>query len=170
MAIHLFSTPVQCTRCGTVVEDPTVDKCPQCGELLKERRNPSRLAGVPRRYGQMRVLIGVLRFLGVIVFALGVMVFLFAGEEAEWTTRGTTVLAAVLTAVGLWVVSGLIDVALLHVVFAGGDDYRRPIGIPVDIQPEQGEAGLGRDRDLELLVELDAAYRIEDLLSQEYGG
>ncbi len=46
MSLHLFSTPVQCTRCGTVVDDPTVDKCPKCGNLLKERRTPRRLAGV----------------------------------------------------------------------------------------------------------------------------
>src|SRR5215210_3997378 len=60
MAMHLFSTPVQCTRCGTVVDDPTVDRCPKCGNLLKERRTPSRIAGVERRYGQLRFLVGAL--------------------------------------------------------------------------------------------------------------
>ncbi|HET8656847.1 MAG TPA: zinc ribbon domain-containing protein [Longimicrobiaceae bacterium] len=112
MPIHLFSTPVECTHCGAVVEDPTVDKCPNCGALLKERRTPSRLAGVPRRYGQLRFLIGLLRFLGVIVIALAVLVFLFSGDTVPWATRGGVLVGAVLTAAGLWVVAGLIDVAL----------------------------------------------------------
>jgi hypothetical protein len=75
MSLHLFSTPVQCTRCGTVVDDPTVDKCPTCGNLLKERRAPRRLAGVETRYGGLRTLLGVLRFLGVLVLLLGGLVF-----------------------------------------------------------------------------------------------
>jgi predicted RNA-binding Zn-ribbon protein involved in translation (DUF1610 family) len=75
MSLHLFSTPVQCTRCGTVVDDPTVDKCPKCGNLLKERRAPRRLAGVETRYGGLRTLLGVLRFIGVLVVLLGALVF-----------------------------------------------------------------------------------------------
>jgi len=111
MAMHLFSTPVQCTHCGTVVDDPTVDKCPKCGNLLKERRTPSRLAGVERRYGQLRVLLGLLRFLGVITVASGVLLFMFSDDQ-EVVQRVLTLLGAVLVAAGLFVVAALIDVAL----------------------------------------------------------
>ena len=111
MPMHLFSTPVQCTHCGTVVDDPTVDKCPKCGNLLKERRTPSRLAGVERRYGQLRVLLGLLRFLGVITVASGVLLFMFSDDQ-EVVQRVLTLLGAVLVAAGLFVVAALIDVAL----------------------------------------------------------
>src|SRR5690606_34083026 len=50
MSLHLFPTPVECQNCGTVVEDASAERCPRCGELLKERRTPARLAGVERRY------------------------------------------------------------------------------------------------------------------------
>jgi predicted RNA-binding Zn-ribbon protein involved in translation (DUF1610 family) len=112
MAMHLFSTPVQCTHCGTVVDDPTVDKCPQCGNLLRERRTPSRLAGVERRYGQLRVLLGMLRFLGVISLAVGVLLFIFAEDAMPLGVRLLSILGAVLLAVGLFVIAALIDVAL----------------------------------------------------------
>ena len=112
MAMHLFSTPVQCTHCGTVVDDPTVDKCPKCGNLLKERRTPSRLAGVPRRYGQLRVLLGILRFLGVITLAVGALAFFFSDDGIPWMARGASLLVAALLAAGLFVVAALIDVAL----------------------------------------------------------
>jgi hypothetical protein len=111
MAMHLFSTPVQCTHCGTVVDDPMVDKCPKCGNLLKERRTPSRLAGVERRYGQLRLLLGLLRFLGVITIAVGLMLFAF-GDAQPWPLRLLNLLYTVLLAVGLFVVAALIDVAL----------------------------------------------------------
>ena len=111
MAMHLFSTPVQCTHCGTVVDDPMVDKCPKCGHLLKERRTPSRLAGVERRYGQLRVLLGLLRFLGVITIAVGLLVFAFS-DQAEWSVRLLSLGLTILLAVGLFVVAALIDVAL----------------------------------------------------------
>jgi hypothetical protein len=111
MPIHLFSTPVQCTQCGTVVDDPTVDKCPNCGSLLKERRTPSRIAGVPRRYGQLRFMIGLLRLLGVVTLVLGVLIFLF-GDTTPWSTRGLFLLGGILLAVGLFVVATVIDVAI----------------------------------------------------------
>lgn len=75
MSLHLFSTPVQCTRCGTVVDDPTADRCPNCGNLLKERRTPRRLAGVETRYGSLRILLNAIRFLAVLVLLLGGLVF-----------------------------------------------------------------------------------------------
>ena len=111
MAMHLFSTPVQCTQCGTVVDDPTLDKCPTCHALLKERRTPSRIAGVPRRYGQLRFLIGLLRFLAVVIFMLGVLLFLFSDEELVGP-RGGSLLGGIVLAVGLLVVAGVIDVLL----------------------------------------------------------
>jgi hypothetical protein len=112
MPIHLFSTPVQCTHCGTVVDDPTVDKCPNCGNLLKERRTPSRVAGVQRRYGQLRFMIGLLRLLGVVTLVLAILIFLFSPEATPWSTRGLVLLGGVLLAVGLFVVSTVIDVAI----------------------------------------------------------
>lgn len=112
MAMHLFSTPVQCTQCGTVVDDPTVDKCPNCGNLLKERRTPSRIAGVPRRYGQLRFMIGLLRLLGAVTLVMGVLIFLFSGDSTPWSTRGLFLLGGILLAVVLFVVASVIDVAI----------------------------------------------------------
>ena len=112
MPLHLFSTPVQCTQCGTVVDDPMVDKCPQCGNLLKERRTPSRLAGVPRRYGQLRFMIGMLRLLGVITVALAILLFLFSEETMPWSTRSLILLGGLVVATGLFVVGSVIDVAV----------------------------------------------------------
>jgi predicted RNA-binding Zn-ribbon protein involved in translation (DUF1610 family) len=112
MAMHLFATPVQCTNCGTVVDNPIVDRCPKCGNLLRERRTPSRLAGVERRYGQLRVLIGLLRFLGVITVVVGVLLFMYAEEATLWTDRIMDLLATILIAAALFVVAALIDVAL----------------------------------------------------------
>lgn len=110
MALHLFSTPVQCTQCGTVVDDPTADKCPNCGSLLKERRTPSRLAGVPRRYGQLRFLLGTLRFLGVVVLAVGILLFLFGDDPV--TARVGGILGAALIAVGMFVIAAFIEIML----------------------------------------------------------
>jgi hypothetical protein len=112
MPMHLFSTPVQCTQCGTVVDDPLVDKCPQCGSLLKERRTPSRLAGVPRRYGQLRFMIGLLRLLGGVSLALALLLFVFSDESTPWMTRSLILLGGVLLAAVLFVVAAVIDVAI----------------------------------------------------------
>lgn len=112
MAIHLFSTPVECTHCGTVVDDPTVDKCPQCGSLLRERRTPSRLAGVERRYGNLRFLLGLVRFLGIVTLLVGVLVLLFSDDSVAWTIRLLSPLIAALLACGLFVIAALFDVAL----------------------------------------------------------
>lgn len=110
MAIHLFSTPVECPQCGTVVDDPTADKCPSCGSLLKERRTPSRLAGVPRRYGRLRLLLGTLRFLAVVVLAVGILAFIF-GDDAVTVRLGSLLGAAVVT-VGLFVIGAIIEIML----------------------------------------------------------
>jgi predicted RNA-binding Zn-ribbon protein involved in translation (DUF1610 family) len=112
MPMHLFSTPVQCTQCGTVVDDPLVDKCPQCGSLLKERRTPSRLAGVPRRYGQLRFMIGLLRLLGGVSLALALLLFLFSDGSTPWMTRSLILLGGVLLAAVLFVVAAVIDVTI----------------------------------------------------------
>lgn len=110
MAMHLFSTPVQCPHCGTVVDNPTTDKCPNCGHLLKERRTPSRLAGVQRRYGNLRFLLGTLRFLGVVLLAVGALLFIF-GDEALSVRLGS-LLGGILIAVGLFVIAAFIEIVL----------------------------------------------------------
>lgn len=112
MAMHLFSTPVECHNCGTVVDDPTVDKCPQCSQLLKERRTPARLAGVERKYGNIRFLLGALRFLGVITLLVGVLLLVFSDAGVPWTVRVASVLGAVLLAVSMFVIAAFFDVAL----------------------------------------------------------
>ena len=110
--MHLFSTPVECTHCGTVVDDPTVDKCPQCSALLRERRTPSRLAGVERRYGNLRFLLSLLRFLGIVTVLVGILIALFSDDTVPWMIRVLSVLVALLLASGLFVVAALFDVAL----------------------------------------------------------
>ena len=114
MAIHLFSTPVECTNCGTVVDDPTADRCPNCSELLKERRTPRRLAGVEKRYGNLRFLLGALRFLGVIIALVGVLGFFFTlGDAATpFATRLMMLLGSIVLAFAIFAVVGLFDVAL----------------------------------------------------------
>jgi predicted RNA-binding Zn-ribbon protein involved in translation (DUF1610 family) len=108
MSLHLFSTPVQCTRCGTVVDDPTVDKCPTCGNLLKERRAPRRLAGVETRYGGLRTLLGALRFLGVLVLLLGGLVFFSTlGDDGLSGTQGAMVfVSSIVVAVLMFAAAG----------------------------------------------------------------
>ena len=110
--MHLFATPVQCTHCGTVVDDPMVDKCPSCGSLLTERRTPARLAGVERKYGNIRFLLGFLRFLAIITLLVGALIFLFSDDAVGWTVRLATGLATVTLAAGLMVVAALFEVAL----------------------------------------------------------
>jgi predicted RNA-binding Zn-ribbon protein involved in translation (DUF1610 family) len=92
MSFHLFSTPVQCTQCGTTVEDPTVERCPNCGSLLKERRAPRRLAGVEQRYGSLRVLLAIMRFLGIIVLLIGGLVFFSGLGSGRGSTSQSTAL------------------------------------------------------------------------------
>ena len=108
MSLHLFSTPVQCTQCGTTVDDPTVDRCPKCGALLKERRAPRRLAGVDERYGSLRVLLGIMRFLGIMVLLVGGLIFFSSlGEDRTTATTSTLILlGAVVVSVALFAVAG----------------------------------------------------------------
>jgi len=110
MALHLFPTPVDCKKCGNVVSDSTVDRCPKCGELLMERRTPSRLAGVERRYENLRLLLGFVRFMGVITAMVGVLIFLFAEEGFPLTGRVLTMLGALLVGTGLFVVAVLVEI------------------------------------------------------------
>lgn len=109
MSLHLFSTPVQCTRCGTVVDDPTVDRCPTCGNVLKERRAPRRLAGVEARYGSLRVLLAVLRFLGLMVLLLGSLVFFstLGDEGLSGTNNAIIFVGGIVLAVALFSLAGL---------------------------------------------------------------
>ena len=110
MGLHLFPTPTQCTNCGAVVDDPTADHCPKCGKLLKERRTPSRLAGVERKYENLRLLLAFVRFLGVITGLVGVLLFLFGDESFAITARVLTMLGTILVGTGLFVVAALIEI------------------------------------------------------------
>jgi uncharacterized paraquat-inducible protein A len=113
MAIHLFSTPTECTHCGTVVDDPKLDRCPSCGELLKERRTPSRIAGVEKRYGNLRLLMGALRFLGVVIALVSVLAFIFMlGDVAALPQALVTLLGGISVAFVLFTVVAFFDVAL----------------------------------------------------------
>ena len=114
MALHLFSKPVQCTQCGTVVDDPTRDRCPNCGALLKERRAPRRLAGVEARYGSLRALLSVIRFLGVIVLIIGGLIFFATlGEDGLSGTQSTLLLVgSVVVAVSMFAAAGLFELMM----------------------------------------------------------
>jgi hypothetical protein len=114
MSLHLFSTPVQCTQCGTTVEDPSVERGPTCGARLKERRAPRRLAGVEQRYGSLRVLLGIMRFLGVVVFAIGALVF-FSGlgtTRASASQSGMLFIGSILIAVVFLAAAGLFELLI----------------------------------------------------------
>lgn len=116
MAMHLFSTPVECTQCGTVVNDPTVDRCPNCSALLRERRTPHRVAGVERRYGSLRILLSVLRFFGVITIAVGLLVFFLgtgAGPGELPPMAGLSILlGSILAAISLFAVAQMFGVLI----------------------------------------------------------
>jgi predicted RNA-binding Zn-ribbon protein involved in translation (DUF1610 family) len=113
MSLHLFSTPVQCTQCGTTVEDPSVQSCPKCGARLKEGRAPRRLAGVEQRYGSLRVLLGIMRFLGVIVFAIGALIFFSSlGDSRSASQTGALFVGSILIAVVFLAAAGLFELLI----------------------------------------------------------
>ncbi|HEV7591381.1 MAG TPA: hypothetical protein VGO40_24925 [Longimicrobium sp.] len=114
MSLHLFSTPVQCTQCGTTVEDPSVQSCPKCGARLKERRAPRRLAGVEQRYSSLRVLLGIMRFLGVIVFAIGALIFFssLGTSRTSASQSGALFVGAILIAVVFLAAAGLFELLI----------------------------------------------------------
>jgi hypothetical protein len=114
MALHLFSTPVQCTQCGTVVDDPVKDRCPGCGALLKERRAPRRLAGVEERYRSLRLLLAALRFLAVMVLLIGGMAFFgtMGNPNASGLQGMMTLLGAFVGAVALFAMAAFFDMAM----------------------------------------------------------
>ncbi|HVG44269.1 MAG TPA: hypothetical protein VM890_06040 [Longimicrobium sp.] len=114
MSLHLFSTPVQCTQCGTTVEDPSVQSCPKCGARLKERRAPRRLAGVEQRYGSLRVLLGIMRFLGVIVFAIGALIFFssLGDSRSSASQTGALFVGSILVAVVFLAAAGLFELLI----------------------------------------------------------
>jgi predicted RNA-binding Zn-ribbon protein involved in translation (DUF1610 family) len=114
MSLHLFSTPVQCTQCGTTVEDPSVQRCPNCGTRLKERRAPRRLAGVEQRYGSLRVLLGIMRFLGVIVFAIGALIFFssLGDSRSSASQTGGLFVGSILVAVVFLAAAGLFELLI----------------------------------------------------------
>ena len=116
MAMHLFSTPVECTQCGTVVSDPTVDRCPNCSALLRERRTPHRVAGVEQRYGSLRILLSVLRFFGIITVAVGLLVFFLgtgSGTGELPPMAGLSILlGSILSAISLFAVEAMFRVLI----------------------------------------------------------
>lgn len=114
MSLHLFATPVQCTQCGTLVDDPKVDHCPNCGSLLKERRTPSRLAGVEKRYGNLRFLMGALRFLAVISLLIGILGFVFGLGDDSVTPLGNALVLAgsIALAVTMFAIAAFFELAL----------------------------------------------------------
>lgn len=114
MALHLFSTPVQCTNCNTVVDDPTLERCPNCGNLLKERRAPRRLAGLEERYGSIRILLGVLRFLAVIILVVGGVAFFGAlgGSRADGMEGVGILLSSVLGAVAMFSIAAFFELTM----------------------------------------------------------
>lgn len=114
MSMHLFSTPVQCTHCGTVVDDPKLDHCPNCHALLRERRTPSRLAGVEKRYGGLRFLLGFLRFLGIATLLVGGLMFAYGigGADMSLQSGVLTLLSTLLAAVVMFAVASFFEVTL----------------------------------------------------------
>lgn len=114
MSMHLFSTPVQCTNCGTVVDDPRVDHCPNCHALLRERRTPARLAGVEQRYGGLRFLLGFLRFLGIATLLVGGLMFAYGigGNDMSLQAGALTLMGTILTAVVMFAVAAFFEVSL----------------------------------------------------------
>lgn len=114
MSLHLFSTPVQCAQCGTMVDDPKVDHCPNCNSLLKERRTPRRLAGVEKRYGNLRFLMGAMRFLAVMSLLIGVLGFIFGLGDDDISTLGNAIVlgGSVVLAVALFALASFFELAL----------------------------------------------------------
>ena len=114
MSLHLFSTPVQCTHCNTVVDDPTLERCPNCGNLLKERRAPRRLAGLEERHGSIRLLLGVLRFLAVIILVVGGVAFFGAlGNTRTDGLQGLVILfTSVLSAVAMFSLAAFFELTM----------------------------------------------------------
>ncbi len=110
MALRLFPTPVDCKNCGTIVDDSATGHCPNCGRPLRERRTPRRLAGVEPRHENLRLLLGFVRFLGVITASVGILIFLFADASVSLVGRVLTMLGAVLVGTGLFVVAALIEI------------------------------------------------------------
>lgn len=110
MALHLFPTPIECKQCGATVDDDTVDRCPTCGDLLKERRTPSRLAGVERKYENFRLLLGFLRFLGISVAILGVVAFFFSDAALSVPWRLASMVGAILVGVLLMLVAAALEI------------------------------------------------------------
>lgn len=109
MALHLFPTPVECKDCGTVVDDPSADHCPNCGKLLMERRTPSRIAGVERKYENLRLLLGFVRFLGIATGLVGLLLFIFGDESIPLVGRVLALLGTLLIGTGLFVIAALIE-------------------------------------------------------------
>lgn len=110
MPFHFFPTPTECKNCGAVVDDPSTKHCPSCGKLLKERRTPSRLAGVERKYENLRVLLAFVRFMAVATVLFGGLIFLFAEDPVPFVMRVSLLFGAMLLGTCLFVVATLIEI------------------------------------------------------------
>lgn len=110
MPFHFFPTPTECKNCGAVVDDPATKHCPQCGKLLKERRTPSRLAGVERKYENLRVLLAFVRFMALATALFGGLIFLFAEDTVPLLLRASFLFGAMLLGTCLFVVTTLIEI------------------------------------------------------------
>lgn len=111
MPFHFFPTPTECKNCGTVVDDPSTRHCPNCGKLLKERRTPSRLAGVERRYENLRVLLAFVRFMAIATALFGGLVFLFMDDSVPLLIRISILFGGMLLGICLFVVATLMEIA-----------------------------------------------------------
>lgn len=112
MSLHLFATPVQCTHCGATVDDPKLDHCPNCHALLKERRTPRRIAGVERRYGNVRFLVGFLRLVGGLAVLMGVLVVLFGIGDGDGVSTVVGALGALGGAAALFAIAAFFDIVI----------------------------------------------------------
>ena len=139
MALHLFSTPVQCTHCNTVVDDPTLERCPNCGNLLKERRAPRRLAGLEEKYGSIRLLLGVLRFLAVIILVIGGVAF-FGGLGGDAQAGGGIAGLGILMASVLGAVAMFSLAAFFELTMAVEENTRSSFRLQQQILDELQEA------------------------------
>jgi predicted RNA-binding Zn-ribbon protein involved in translation (DUF1610 family) len=110
MPFHFFPTPVECKNCGAVVDDPSTQHCPKCGKLLMERRTPSRLAGVERKYENLRVLLAFVRFMGIATALFGALMFLFFDDSIDLFVRLSILFGGMLLGTCLFVIATLIEI------------------------------------------------------------
>jgi RsiW-degrading membrane proteinase PrsW (M82 family) len=80
--------------------------------LLRERRTPARLAGVERRYGGLRVLVGLFRLLGATVVVVGLLMFVFGLGQAPPPVQLGVLLGSLVLGVVLLAAASVVHVVL----------------------------------------------------------